>query len=37
MIEYRCNNCKKLLFKGLFGGIIEIKCHHCKKVCSFKI
>jgi phage FluMu protein Com len=26
MKEYRCPVCKKLLFKGLFDGVIEIKC-----------
>ena len=28
--EYRCPECRKLLFKGLLvGGAIEIKCARC--------
>jgi phage FluMu protein Com len=32
MNDIRCFNCKKLLFKGNFKGIIEIKCDKCKKI-----
>lgn len=29
--EYRCNVCKKLLFKGLLiESVIEIKCRSCQ-------
>lgn len=28
--EYRCTQCRKLLFKGLLvEGTVEIKCKHC--------
>lgn len=28
--EYRCNDCKKLLFKGfLVESVIEVKCKSC--------
>lgn len=31
--EYRCAQCKKLLFKGLLvEGSVEIKCKHCHVV-----
>lgn len=31
--EYRCKNCKKLLFKGALGmGIVEVKCERCGNV-----
>ena len=31
--EYRCKNCKKLLFKGLIvKSVIEIKCKSCKEI-----
>ena len=32
MKEYRCFNCKRLLFKGEFVGKVEIKCSHCRKM-----
>lgn len=28
--EFRCNDCHKLLFKGvLVEGTVEVKCKHC--------
>ena len=31
--EYRCSNCRKLLFKGLFvEGEIDVKCKHCHEL-----
>lgn len=32
MIEFRCQKCKKLLFKGEYEGTIEIKCNKCKNI-----
>lgn len=35
--EFRCKNCKKLLFKGLLiESEIEIKCKRCKELNSFQ-
>ncbi|MFO0705109.1 MAG: hypothetical protein U0517_04105 [Candidatus Andersenbacteria bacterium] len=34
--EYRCNSCRKLLFKGvLIDSAVEIKCKNCKMVTAF--
>ncbi len=31
--EYRCMQCKKLLFKGfLVEGSVEVKCKHCHAI-----
>ena len=31
--EYRCAQCKKLLFKGLLvEGSVEVKCKHCHAI-----
>jgi len=31
--EYRCNTCKKLLFRGFINdGIVEIQCYRCKTI-----
>lgn len=30
MIEFRCQKCKRLLFKGNYTGTIQIKCNKCK-------
>lgn len=32
MEEFRCKNCHKLLFKGMFIGVIQIMCNRCKKI-----
>lgn len=32
MIQYRCDKCNKLLFKGKYEGTIEILCNRCKKL-----
>lgn len=32
MIEFRCQNCKKLLFKGKYEGVIQVKCNKCKQI-----
>ena len=35
--EHRCQNCKKLLFKGLLiEGEIEVKCKHCHEMSVLK-
>lgn len=35
MKEYRCPQCRKLLFKGLLvEGSVEIKCKHCHALSS---
>jgi len=35
--EYRCVQCKKLLFKGLLiEGEVEVKCRHCHGVTTAK-
>ena len=35
--EYRCNNCSKLLFKGLLvDSIVEVKCKRCSAIVEFK-
>lgn len=31
MIQFRCTNCNKLLFKQSCNGFIEIICPRCKK------
>jgi phage FluMu protein Com len=36
MIEYRCK-CGKLLFKGIFNGLVELKCNRCKEVNQYVI
>lgn len=36
LLEYRCNYCNKLLFKGLLlVSTVEIKCKKCSKICTF--
>lgn len=36
--EYRCNNCNKLLFKGVIEeGVIEIKCRGCKEINTIEV
>ena len=32
MTEFRCRNCKRLLFKVKYLGIIQIMCTRCKKL-----
>ena len=32
MIEFRCQKCKRLLFKGEYIGTIQIKCNKCKQI-----
>lgn len=32
MTEFRCQNCKKLLFKGEYKGVIQVKCNKCKQI-----
>lgn len=32
MIDFRCQKCKKLLFKGEYEGTIQIKCNKCKEI-----
>lgn len=32
MIEFRCQKCKRLLFKGKYTGTIQIKCNKCKTI-----
>lgn len=32
MIDFRCQNCKKLLFIGEYVGVIQIKCNKCKQI-----
>lgn len=35
LIEYRCSNCNRLLFKASkLTGVIEVKCGKCGKVIS---
>lgn len=35
--EYRCDNCKKLFFKGdIRHAVIEIKCKKCKNIITIK-
>ena len=36
--EFRCKNCRKLLFKGFLTdpqSVLEIKCRGCGNICSF--
>ncbi len=38
LTEYRCQNCNKLLCKGILNGqenILEVKCRGCGKICQF--
>ena len=35
--DYRCEHCKKLLFKGtILSATIEIKCKSCKNISTIK-
>jgi phage FluMu protein Com len=39
LTEYRCQQCHKLLCKGLLSGhenILEVKCRGCGKICQFQ-
>lgn len=36
IIEYRCPIDNKLLFKGLFFGVVEINCPKCKIIHQFE-
>lgn len=36
--EYRCQQCNKLLCKGILTGLdtaVEVKCRGCGKICTF--
>lgn len=36
LLEYRCNFCNRLLFKGLLlASSLEIKCKKCSQICSY--
>ena len=37
MIEYRCDKCNRLLFKGKYVGTIEILCNRCKKLNKIRV
>ncbi len=37
LVEYRCPICKRLFFKGIICGIIEIKCTKCKKIHKIEV
>ena len=37
MIEYRCDKCNKLLFKGKYEGTIEILCNRCKELNKIRV
>ena len=37
LVEYRCSDCKRLLFKGIINGLIEVKCPKCKKMHKFEV
>ncbi len=35
--EYRCEQCKKLLFKGaLVESVVEVRCKHCHAMTTVK-
>jgi len=39
LTEYRCQECHKLLCKGILSGVdnmLEVKCRGCGKVCQFR-
>lgn len=37
MLEFRCTNCNKLLFKGDYRGTIQVMCSRCKTINEISI